>query len=153
MRYLLSIGSNLGARSQNLEAAISSLQTLPHTLIEASSFYRTEAMYRTDQPEFLNGAVKMDCKLEPEDLLQRLQAIEEDVGRERAEKYGPRVLDIDIVGAEDTVINTASLQVPHPLMHERRFVLEPLLELAPDWRHPTTGSTVREMLEQLSEEQ
>ncbi|MFT6396492.1 MAG: 2-amino-4-hydroxy-6-hydroxymethyldihydropteridine diphosphokinase [Bradymonadia bacterium] len=152
MRYLLSIGSNLGSKEDNLEAGISALNTLPHSMIEVSSFYRTAAMYRTDQPDFLNAAVLIDTTLGPHNLLLRLQAIENYVGRERAKKYGPRVLDIDIVGADDEIIATETLCVPHPLMHERRFVLEPLLELAPDWKHPTRGATVREMLEQLSDE-
>lgn len=152
MRYLLSIGSNLGNKVDNLEVAIASLHNLHHSMIEVSSFYRTDAMYLTDQPEFLNAAVLLDSTLKPAELLEHLQAIESEVGRERGAKYGPRKLDIDIVGADDTVIDTETLQIPHPLMHERRFVLEPLSDLAPDWLHPARGLTVRQMLEQLPDE-
>ena len=106
-------------------------------------------MYVTDQPEFLNAAAVFDCELDAGTLLRELQRIESEGGRERGLRFGPRHIDIDIVGAEDLVIETDSLQIPHARMHERCFVLDPLLELDPEWIHPTLGASVRELKARL----
>lgn len=145
LRYLLSIGSNLGDRVENLERAIGAIRTLPNSRVDASSFHASEPMYVEDQPEFLNAAVVMETPLAPHDLLRALQEIENMGGREREARYGPRTIDIDIVGAEDLVIADERLAIPHARMHERPFVLGPLLELEPEWVHPTLNATIRQL--------
>jgi 2-amino-4-hydroxy-6-hydroxymethyldihydropteridine diphosphokinase len=102
-----------------------------------------------DQPQFLNAAVVLETELEPGELMRAMLAIERSMGRERVIAKGPRVIDLDLLLYGDRVMNTAELTLPHPEMQERRFVLEPLSEIAWGWVHPVLGRTVREMLEQL----
>lgn len=151
MRYLLSIGSNLGDRVQNLERAISAIRNLPEARVSASTFHASEPMYLEDQPEFLNAALVVETPLSPTELLNELQAIESQGGRERGLRNGPRTIDIDIVGAGDLVVAMDGLAIPHVRMHERPFVLAPLLEIEPDWVHPTLHATVRELYESLNQ--
>ena len=150
MRYLLSIGSNLGDRAANLDRAIEAIQALPHAWLEVSSFHESEPMYVADQPEFLNAAVAIESELSPAELLGELQRIEVEGGRTRGIRFGPRPIDIDIVAAEDLVVDTEVLQIPHQRMHERPFVLDPLLEVDPAWVHPTMGATVEELRARLN---
>ena len=146
----LSLGSNIGDREANLRSAIARLHHTPDFEVKRiSAVWETAPMYRTDQPEFLNCVLEAESTLFPMRLLLRAAKIEQDMGRRRAEKNGPRSIDIDIVIFGRFAMNTPQLQVPHPRMAERRFVLEPLAELAPDLRHPVTCQTVREMLAAL----
>lgn len=147
MAYL-SLGSNVGDRAANLKLAIERLGELGK-IIAASSFYETEPVEVTGQPWFLNCAVALDTEKMPKQLLAAILDIEQDLGRKRTQKKGPRTIDIDILLFGASIVETKGLTIPHPAMHERRFVLEPLAEIAPEVRHPVFKRTVREMREAL----
>jgi len=142
----LSLGSNLGNREENLDQAIALLAAPGLAILRRSHIYETEAQQVRDQPWFLNLIVEAETDLFPKQLLARIHKIEQQLGRKRTRPMGPRTIDIDIILYGHSVIDTAELIVPHARMAERRFVLEPLAELAPDLRHPVTRRTVREML-------
>lgn len=146
----LSVGSNLGDRAANLVAAIEGMRNLGDVRA-VSSLYETEPMEMTDQPWFLNCAVALETELMPKQLLARLLSIEQAHGRsrKRTQSKGPRTLDIDILLFGSSVIDTKGLTIPHPAMHQRRFVLEPLAEIAPELRHPIFKRTVRELRDAL----
>jgi 2-amino-4-hydroxy-6-hydroxymethyldihydropteridine diphosphokinase len=144
----LSLGSNLGDRAANLQSAIAQLATLGE-VIAVSSFYETEPVELTAQPWFLNCAVKLDTEKMPRQLMAGILSLEQSMGRQRKQKNGPRIIDIDILLFGSSIIGLPSLTVPHPKMHERRFVLEPLAEIAPEARHPVFKHTVRELRDAL----
>jgi 2-amino-4-hydroxy-6-hydroxymethyldihydropteridine diphosphokinase len=153
----IALGSNLesneiGNREANLREAIERLRELGEVR-EVSSFYDTEPVGYVDQPRFLNGALLLETELQPLELMRGLLEIERGMGRERegAVAKGPRVIDLDLLLYGQSVMNTAELTLPHPEMQERRFVLEPLAEIAPGMVHPVLGVTVGEMLAELGE--
>jgi 2-amino-4-hydroxy-6-hydroxymethyldihydropteridine diphosphokinase len=144
----LSLGSNLGDRAANLETAIQHLGELG-VVTARSSLYETEPVEVERQPWFLNCAVALETELMPKQFLSRVLAIEQKMGRRRTQTKGPRTIDIDLLLFGGSVVDTLALTIPHPAMHERRFVLEPLAEIAPEVRHPVFKKTVREMLAAL----
>jgi len=148
----LSIGSNLGNREQNLKTAVQKLESIG-TVLCVSSLYETEPVEFTDQPMFLNSAVALETSASPARLIEQLIEIEKGMGRERIQRKGPRTIDLDILLFGDQILNTEKLTIPHPAMQHRRFVLEPLAEIAPEVIHPVLKRTVRELLKQLPAEQ
>jgi len=144
----LSLGSNLGDRRANLESAISRLSQLGE-VVAVSSFYETEPVEVTSQPWFLNCAVKLETEKMPKQLLKGILDLEREMGRRRTQKKGPRNIDIDILLFGNSIVETKGLAIPHPALHERRFVLEPLAEIAPEMRHPVFKKTIREMRDAL----
>jgi 2-amino-4-hydroxy-6-hydroxymethyldihydropteridine diphosphokinase len=141
----LSLGSNVGDRAANLRAAIERVAEAG-TVRARSGFYETEPVDFRDQPWFLNCVVALETGKTPRDLLAQALAIEEGMGRRRARDKGPRIIDIDILLFGDRVIDEPGLKIPHPAMHERRFVLEPLAEIAPGVLHPAIKKTARQLL-------
>lgn len=145
----LAIGSNLGDRAAHLREALRRLEAEELQIVRKSSIYETAPQYVLDQGEYLNAVVQIETELFPLQLLKRARKVEHDMGRQRLLKNGPRNIDIDILFYGRSVIDAPDLQVPHPRIGERRFVLEPLEEIAPDLRHPLTGKTPGEMLAAL----
>ena len=148
MRAALGLGSNVGDRRAHLETALSGLRARLEVL-SVSRFLATEPVGGPPQGEFLNAAALVETELSPRALLELAQALEEAAGRERDARWGPRTLDIDLLLYGDEVVRDADLVIPHPRLHERRFVLEPLAEIAPDWIVPRLDRTVRELREDL----
>jgi 2-amino-4-hydroxy-6-hydroxymethyldihydropteridine diphosphokinase len=148
----LSLGSNVGDRHSNLHEAIRRLGSLGR-IVSVSSFYHTEPVEVTGQAWFLNCAVALETGSKPGQLMSELLRIEKEMGRQRIQKKGPRSIDIDILLFGDAVVSTPELTIPHPAMTRRRFVLEPLAEIAPEIKHPLLDKTIRELLAELSPEQ
>jgi 2-amino-4-hydroxy-6-hydroxymethyldihydropteridine diphosphokinase len=142
----LSLGSNIGDRSANLERAIAALPDAGVRVLRQSALYETEPVDLLDQPWFLNCVVEGETLLPSESLLSALQAIERRQGSKKLVARGPRILDIDILFYGDSVIHSENVDIPHPRMASRRFVLVPLAELAPALRHPVLRATVAELL-------
>ncbi|SRR5208282_3904415 len=144
----LSLGSNVGNREANLNTAIDRLRDFGE-VVAISSFYETEPVEFTEQPWFLNCVVALDTEKTPKQLLAGILDIEQQLGRRRGQKKGPRIIDLDILLLGNSIVADRGLTIPHPAMHERRFVLEPLAEIAPEVRHPVLRRTIRELRDAL----
>ena len=144
----LSLGSNVGDREAQLQDALAKLAAVG-SVVATSSFYETEPVEFTRQPWFLNCAIALETNKTPEQLMAAILRIEEEMGRRRVQKKGPRAIDIDILLFDNTIVDSKELTIPHPAMHQRRFVLEPLAEIAPELLHPVLKKTIRELLDSL----
>ena len=149
--YLL-LGSNLGNREELLIKAIKLIDEKVGVIISQSKNYETKAWGKTDQPDFLNIAICISTNMMPLEILEQIQAIEEQLGRVRLEKWGARLIDIDIIFYEQEIVNIPSrLHIPHLLVQERVFALAPLAEIAPYFIHPVIGKTILALLEELQD--
>ena len=148
MVYLL-LGSNLGNRKEILDKAIKLLNQKVGIIISQSKDYETAPWGVTDQPDFLNLVVSIQTRLKPLQILEITQSIENQLGRIRKEKWGARLIDIDILFYGNEIIDEPNLKIPHPLLQERDFALSPLEEIAPDFVHPVLGKTILELREKL----
>lgn len=144
----LSLGSNVGDREAHLRDALARLGATGR-VVAVSSFYETEPVEFTRQPWFLNCAVALETSKTPLQLMSEILSIEEEMGRRRVQKKGPRSIDIDILMFEDIVMDSKELTIPHPAMQQRRFVLEPLAEIAPELLHPIFKKTISELRDAL----
>ena len=146
----LGLGSNLGDRAATLAAAVRKLDSPELRFIRASGLYETEPIGLKEQPWFLNQVAEFETSLFPRQLLGRAQKIENELGRERGVRDGPRTLDIDILLYGSAIVQCEELEIPHPRFRERRFVLAPLAELNPDLRDPVSGQQVKVLLARLT---
>ncbi len=146
----LGIGSNLGIREDNCLMAISLLEENGLRITKRSAMYETMPWGVKDQPKFINMAIEAETNISPLELLSLVKKIEGEMGRQPAMKWGPRVIDIDILLYSDKLLCEADLTIPHPLMHEREFVLRPLSEIAPDIVHPVLGKTIKELFDTIA---
>ncbi len=151
MVYLL-LGANLGDRAQTLQQSIDLIAERIGKVVQQSRLYETAPWGVTDQPAYLNQVLVVETVLTPSDVLVQTQVIEQELGRVRLEKWGARVIDIDILYYDQLILQTETLTVPHPFLHQRRFTLVPLAEIAPDFVHPVLQKMTVELLTECEDE-
>ncbi|MBW2174817.1 MAG: 2-amino-4-hydroxy-6-hydroxymethyldihydropteridine diphosphokinase [Deltaproteobacteria bacterium] len=149
----IGIGSNVGDKADNCRKGIAAISECEGCKVEAQSpFYETDPVYLESQDWFINGVIRIRTDLEPEALFARLKAIEHTMGRRSGgARFGPRILDLDILFYDDRILSPGQLQIPHPNLHERRFVLRPLCDIAPELVHPVIGQNVKSLLSALKD--
>lgn len=152
----IGIGSNLGDRLKNCRQAIDQFSLLPKTrVVQESPFYETEPVVlphqKGRQEWFINSVIQIKTDLEPEALLKRLQTIEKNMGRESKSDWAPRTIDLDLLFFDTLILATPNLTLPHPEIVKRRFVLQPLFDIAPDWEHPLLKKPIRTLLKELED--
>jgi 2-amino-4-hydroxy-6-hydroxymethyldihydropteridine diphosphokinase len=145
----IGIGSNLGNRQENCFRAVEILEKRGIKVQKRSSLYETEPWGVKDQPRFINMVVQIETTLEPDDLLRVLKDIEKEIGRQDSFRWGPRMIDLDILLFNALVLNEENLQIPHPSLHEREFVLRPLSEIAPDVMHPVFHMSIDKLTQNI----
>lgn len=151
MRYFLGLGSNLQNRKRLLYQAIEHIKNLPKTkLLKESSLIETKAEGNPNQPDFINCVIEIETEFHPETLMNACLEIEKKMGRTRKKKWEPRLIDIDILLFEGGYIESKKVTIPHPLCHKRRFILQSLAEICPEYVHPIKNKTMKELLEELS---
>jgi 2-amino-4-hydroxy-6-hydroxymethyldihydropteridine diphosphokinase len=151
-KVFLLIGGNIGDRLQNLHQAINGLSAVCGPIIQQSAVYETAAWGITDQAAFLNQALLLTTSLPAQELITTILSVEEEMGRRRMEKFGPRVIDIDILFFNDEIINEPNLIIPHPQLQNRRFALAPMNEIAPQLVHPVLHKTIAQLLAECPDE-
>lgn len=148
-RVFLSIGSNIGGKEKNCFIAVEKLKLSGIIINKISPVYKTEPWGFKNQPDFVNIALEVFTTLPSIELLCLLKKIEKEMGRKTSVRYGPRIIDIDIIFYDDLIYESDELIIPHPLMHKRYFILKPLSDIAPDFVHPVLNLTVKELLDKL----
>ena len=148
----LSLGTNLGNREENLLKAKELLNAYGIVVAKESCIYQTAAWGKADQPQFLNQVIMVSTKLSPAQLLVRINQVEQEMGRVRKEKWGERLIDIDILYYQDEIVDDPELKIPHPEIQNRRFVLVPLAEIATEEIHPILQKTQRQLLESVKDD-
>jgi len=151
-KVYLGFGSNLGDRGKNIQTAVADMERWGIKILRMSKIYETEPVGIKDQPMFYNAAAVGETSLTPEEVLMAALAIERSLKRERKEKWGPRTIDIDILMYDDLILDIHGLVIPHPHLHERKFVLEPLNEIAPDIMHPALHKPISQLLKESDDE-
>jgi len=151
-KVFLLIGGNMGDRLQNLHQAITGLSATCGPVLQQSAVYETAAWGKTDQPSFLNQALLLTTGLQAQELITTILLVEEKMGRLRMEKFGPRVIDIDILFYNEVVMHEPNLTIPHPQLQNRRFVLVPMQEIAPELVHPVFHKTITQLLQECKDE-
>lgn len=149
-KVYVGLGSNLGNRKKYLVSAIDRIDSCREIcVVNKSSFYETKPVGGPPQPDYVNCVIELDTETEPQSLLEEFKGIELELGRKPGTRWGPRVIDIDILLYGNKVINDSNLKIPHESMHKRIFVLEPLCEISPDFKHPVLRKTIFELLKDL----
>lgn len=142
----IGIGSNLGNREENCLKAIRLMEEQGIKVLKRSSLYETEPWGVKDQPMFINMVIEAETELTPQELLRVLKSIESAMGRVETKRWGPRLIDLDILFYDDMILDTPELRIPHPYIHERPFVLRPLGEIAPELEHPVLKKKIKELM-------
>ncbi|MGK7901675.1 MAG: 2-amino-4-hydroxy-6-hydroxymethyldihydropteridine diphosphokinase [Hormoscilla sp.] len=145
----IALGSNMGDSRATLEGALEKIDKTPGITVKTYSSWYNTAPIGPSQPDYLNGCAILEVELNPQELLKTLLAIEDQFGRVRQERWGPRTLDLDVLLFEDLILETPELQIPHPRMTQRAFVLVPLAEIAPDWIEPVSGDAIAQLVEKV----
>jgi len=157
MKSYIALGANLGTREKNIEVSCKHIAEDIGSIVARSRLYQTKAQLHPEnpaaQPDYLNAVIEVETKLSPEQILERLNSIESRMGRDRSTTLAPwsaRIIDLDLLSIDETIYSSASLTLPHPRLHLREFVLEPLVEIAPDWIHPIIKKSALEILTELT---